>query len=36
MTMSYDNIRKYFDAIQFGVTQAGALLPVKFYQDKDK
>ena len=36
MTMSFDNIRKYFDAIQFGATQAGALLPVKFYQDKDQ
>ena len=35
-TMSFDNIRKYFDAIQFGATEVGALLPVSFYCDKDK
>ena len=35
-TMSYDNIRKYFDAIQFGAAEVDCLLPVSFYQEKDK
>jgi len=34
--MSYDNIRKYFDTIQFGAAEVDCLLPVSFYQEKDK
>ena len=34
--MSYDAIRKYWDAVQFGAKQANALLPVSFYTQKDK
>ena len=35
-TMSYDNIRKYFDAIQFAAAEVDCLFPVSFYQEKDK
>ena len=35
-TCSYDNIRKYFDAVQFGAKEADILLPIAFYKDKDK
>ena len=35
-TMSYDNIRKYFDAIQYGASEVDQLLPVSFYGAKDK
>jgi hypothetical protein len=35
-TLSYEHIRKYFDAVQFGAKETGVLLPVSFFQDKDK
>ena len=33
--MSFDHIRKYFDAVQFGAAEANDLLPVSFYADRD-
>ena len=35
-TSSYDHIRKYFDAVQWGAKESGALLPVSFFQAKEK
>ena len=35
-TSSFENVRKYFDAIQFGAKEADVLLPITFYQAKDK
>ena len=35
-TSSFDNVRKYFDAIQYGANEMGVLLPVSFYSSKDK
>ena len=35
-TSSFENVRKYFDAIQFGAEEADVLLPITFYQAKDK
>ena len=34
--MTYDEIRKYFDAVQFGESQVTVLLPVTFYRAKEK
>ena len=34
--LSYDEIRKYFDAVQFGASQVTVLLPVTFYRAKEK
>ena len=35
-TASFENIRKYFDAVQWGAKEMNALLPVSFYQAKEK
>ena len=35
-TSSYEHIRKYFDAVQFGAKETGVLLPDSCFQDKDK
>ena len=35
-TASFKNIRKYFDAVQWGAKEMNALLPVSFYQAKEK
>ena len=35
-TTSYDHIRKYFDAVQFGAKEISVLLPVGFYSAKER
>ena len=35
-TSSYEHIPKYFDAVQWGAKEADCLLPVLFYQAKEK
>lgn len=35
-TSSFDHIQKFFDAVQWGAKEANSLLPVSFYQAKEK